>query len=130
MIRLHRRDHRGQSLVEFALILLPLLMLLIGIIDVGRAIHGFNTVANASREAARYAIVDQTSLEVVQTALDSAAGLDLDATDVTFTTCAVKFCQVSVTVSWDYTPVTPLIGELFDPSISSTTSMPVEVVNP
>jgi Flp pilus assembly protein TadG len=129
-MRLHGGERRGQSLVEFALVLLPLLMLLIGIIDVGRAIYGFNTVANASREAARYAIVDQSALEVVQTALDSAAALDLDATDVAFTTCAAKFCQVSVTVSWDYTPVTPLIGDLFNPTISSTTSMPVEVVNP
>jgi Flp pilus assembly protein TadG len=129
-MRIHRGKSRGQSLVEFALVLLPLLMLLIGIIDVGRAIYGFNTVANASREAARYAIVDQTAGEVVQTAVESAAALDLDATDVAFTTCAVKFCQLSVTVSWDYTPVTPLIGDMFNPTISSTTSMPVEVVNP
>ncbi len=129
-MRLHRSRRRGQSLVEFALVLLPLLMLLVGIIDVGRAIYGFNTVANASREAARYAIVDQTAVEVVQTAVESGAALDLDATDVAFTTCAIKFCQVSVTVSWDYVPVTPLIGDLFNPTISSTTSMPVEVVNP
>ena len=124
------RDRRGQSLVEFALIVLPFLMILIGIFDVGRAIYGYNTVANAAREAARYAIVDQTASEVVQVAIDSGAALDLATTDVVFTSCAVKFCQATVTVTWSYTPVTPLIGDLFNPTISSTASMPIEVVNP
>jgi TadE-like protein len=47
----------GQSLVEFALVLPIFLVILIGVVDVGRAVWANNAVANAAREAARYAIV-------------------------------------------------------------------------
>ena len=52
-----RERSSGQSLVEFALVLPLFLLILIGMIDVGRAIWANNSVANAAREAARYAIV-------------------------------------------------------------------------
>jgi hypothetical protein len=45
---------RAQAIVEFALILPILIMLLYGIIEVGRLIFIFSSVANASRQAARY----------------------------------------------------------------------------
>lgn len=54
--RLVRRDGdgaRGQSLVEFALVLTPLLFLLLGIVQFGFIFNSYVTMANASREAAR-----------------------------------------------------------------------------
>jgi Flp pilus assembly protein TadG len=53
----HRSRSTGQSLVEFALVLPLFLVILIGMVDVGRSIWANNSVANAAREAARYAIV-------------------------------------------------------------------------
>ena len=52
------RREAGQELVEFALILPLLLLLFLGIIEFGRAILAYNTIANAAREGARYGIVD------------------------------------------------------------------------
>jgi Flp pilus assembly protein TadG len=52
-----RDDDRGQSLVEFA-ILLPLMLLIItGLFDVARAVWEENTLAYAAREGTRFAIV-------------------------------------------------------------------------
>lgn len=48
---------RGQSLVEFALVLPLFLVMLMAVIDVGRAIWAQNSLAAAAREGARYAIV-------------------------------------------------------------------------
>ena len=48
------RKKRGQAMVEFMLVLPVLLLLLYGIIEVGRLIFIFASVANASRQAARY----------------------------------------------------------------------------
>jgi Flp pilus assembly protein TadG len=48
---------RGQSLVEFALVLPLFLIMLMAVIDVGRAIWAQNSLASAAREGARYAIV-------------------------------------------------------------------------
>lgn len=47
-------SERGQNLVEFALVLLLLLLLLAGVVDLGRAFHSYIVITNASREGARY----------------------------------------------------------------------------
>jgi Flp pilus assembly protein TadG len=52
-----RSRSRGQGLVEFALVLPIFLVILIGMVDIGRAIWANNSVANAAREAARFASV-------------------------------------------------------------------------
>ncbi len=56
MKRLFWRDG-GQALVELSLILPVFLLLIIGILDVSRAIWQENTLAYAAREGTRYAIV-------------------------------------------------------------------------
>jgi Flp pilus assembly protein TadG len=55
MIDAYRTKNRGQAMVEFAIALPILLMLLVGIFEVGRAIFIFSAVTNASREAVRFA---------------------------------------------------------------------------
>ena len=49
------RRLRGQSLVEFALSSVVLLLLVGGLVDIGRAIQVSETLANAAREGARHA---------------------------------------------------------------------------
>lgn len=99
--RLGRARERGQALVEFALIFPVFILLLFGILDLGRAIYAYNTVADAAREGARVAIVNQiqTSPDCAQDrpiqnplaphwsiktcAAQSAISLGIQATDVT-----------------------------------------------
>jgi Flp pilus assembly protein TadG len=52
-----RNRSRGQALVETALILPVFLALLLGIVDMGRAVWATTSLASAAREAARFAIV-------------------------------------------------------------------------
>jgi Flp pilus assembly protein TadG len=62
------RKDRGQSLVEFALILSPLLLLLLGIIQFGFIFNTYVTLTNAAREAARDGsiyVYDRTATEAV-----------------------------------------------------------------
>jgi hypothetical protein len=51
------RHQRGQSLAEFALILTPLLMVLLGIMQMGLVLSAYVTLSNAAREGARAATV-------------------------------------------------------------------------
>jgi Flp pilus assembly protein TadG len=51
------RRGRGQSLVEFALVLGPLTVLLLGVIQLGLVFNSYVTVANATREGARAASI-------------------------------------------------------------------------
>lgn len=48
---------RGQTLVEFAMVLPVLMILLVGTLDLGRVVLANDTVGAAAREATRYAIV-------------------------------------------------------------------------
>ncbi len=134
-----RRDERGQTLVEFALILPIFILLLVGILDLGRAVYAFNTISNASRQAVRVGIVDQ-NLTVIETeAIDHAVSLGLSPAnvDVTFrqpngsaavcVTPVAIACDVEVVVRYQYTAATPIIGNLVGVvDMSSTSRQPVE----
>src|SRR5205823_4816497 len=52
-------DERGVALVEFALVLPLLLLLLLGMIDVGKAVNYWNDETHLANEAARYAAVNK-----------------------------------------------------------------------
>ena len=50
------RFQRSQALIEFALVSPVLLLLLFGIVDIGRAVFYYDTVNHAAREGARTAV--------------------------------------------------------------------------
>jgi len=54
------RAEQGQNILEFALILPLVLVLLLAVVDFGRAIDALIIVTNATREGARHASVDPT----------------------------------------------------------------------
>jgi Flp pilus assembly pilin Flp len=54
-----RRDERGVALTEFALILPILLLLLLGMIDFGKAINYWIDETHLANEAARFAVVNK-----------------------------------------------------------------------
>ena len=55
MLKPIRSDERGANLVEMALVTVLLLMLLAGVVDIGRLFNSWIVITNASREGARYA---------------------------------------------------------------------------
>ena len=130
MINLRRDRGRGQSLVEFALILPIFLLFVFGVLDLGRAVYAYHTISNAAREAARVAMIDQTISHIEDAAMDQAVGLDLEATDITLDwrhasqadvpdSCLsllgeneVASCTVIVRVEYEYRAATPIIGDI------------------
>ena len=144
MIR-RRSERRGQTLVEFALILPVFLLLLMGIFDFGRAVYAYNTISNAARQAVRLAIVDQEPAKIQDLAAQHASSLGIDPSTVTITfvnpdlssgaPCdnvpVLNGCVVEVTVPYTYTAATPLIGNIIGPiSMSATSRLPVERTYP
>jgi Flp pilus assembly protein TadG len=61
--RCQNRARRGTATVEFAVVALPLLILLLGAVDVGQYINTSQAVTNAAREAARRAAQRTTRSE-------------------------------------------------------------------
>ena len=65
-MRLHGRrpGERGQGLVEFALILPPLLLLIIGMLEFSRAWNAKQAITDAAREGARLAVAPDRDPDV------------------------------------------------------------------
>ncbi len=131
------RSESGQSLVEFALAIPVFLLILFGLFDLGRVVYAYNTISNASRESVRVSIVNQTQADVEGEAIKQAVSLGLTNADVTPVyldehggVCATPIavnCLASVTVVYNFTPVTPVIGQIIGTlQITSATEMPVE----
>jgi len=53
-----RRDQRGTAVVEFALVVTPLLLIVFGVIDFGRALNYYNDVTQLAGQGARAAAVN------------------------------------------------------------------------
>jgi len=70
--RRQQADEDGQSLVEFSLILTPLLFLLLGIIQFGFVFNSYVTVSTATREAARIGTIYVYDRTLSQGANDAA----------------------------------------------------------
>ena len=142
----------GQGLVEFAVVLPVILLLFLAIFDFGRAVFAFNTVANAAREGARVAAVDQVlaspdciesmpvedpanphwSIKECAAAAAQALGVPTSAVNVSYAapagstlSCAPALhvgCIASVTVQYSWSAITPVIGGLIGPISISSTS--------
>jgi Flp pilus assembly protein TadG len=53
------RDERGTAVVEFALVLIPLSLIIFGILDFGRALNYYNDLTQLAGQGARAASVNQ-----------------------------------------------------------------------
>ena len=145
-----RNRSRGQSLVEFAFIIPLILLVLFGILDLGRGVFAYNTLAESARQANRLAIVDQDSGRIKAEAVAFAPAIGLSASDVTvcFKTSSTTLrncanpsadscsslrigCFAIVTSSTNFSLITPLLSS-FLPTVqlSSTSIGPIEYVCP
>ena len=105
-LKLLLRSQKGQSLVEFVLLLPVFIIILFGIIEFGRLWETMNVLTSAAREGARVAAV--TSPNVAQATV--AAQNVLSASNVQNVTISVSgpnaANEVIVTVNHNYTPIT------------------------
>lgn len=123
------RDRRGQSLVEFVLVVPVLLLLLLGTIEFGRLWGAKNLVITAAREGARLASLDADDATVtarVQALLDT-EHLDLTSLQVTDPAGPAGMRTVTVTVTSDVSTLFGILPGLDDPtSLSSSVTMRFE----
>jgi Flp pilus assembly protein TadG len=138
-------DRRGQTLVEFALILPIFLVILVGIFDGGRLVFAANTVNNAAREGGREATVNQTLGDIQARAAQHAVSLAIVPADVyvdyrlptdpdnesscdfAVGSAQIFGCIAVVRVEYTYTGATPIIGALIGPiPVTGEVRFPVE----
>ena len=111
----HSRREKGQSLLEFALILPVLLIVLAGVLDLGRIYYSYVAITDAAAEGATYAAMyPQVSDrdEVFQRAQEASRGLVQIDNSMVEVDCpsVASGAPVTVTVSYSFTVATPLIN--------------------
>lgn len=139
-----RSSRRGQGSVEFALALIVVMTLTMGIVDFARAFFMQQTLQTAAANGARRASVCQisdtasppTNTKSVQYAvLQSLMNLGWTGTTVTIayeTGSATVGRQVTVTVTHTYDPATPIVGPIMrgvlgaSPTLTGKTTSTVE----
>jgi Flp pilus assembly protein TadG len=122
----------GQSLVEFTLVLVPLLLILFGILELGLVMFDKVTVVNDAREAARLASVNDASGKTLLG--DAPAGSSLTftcATDPNSGNPAGSFNvgdKITAHVTYVHSFITPLISTILGSTInlSSNATMTLE----
>ncbi len=119
------RRHGGQSMVEFAVLAPIFFLLLLGTIDLGRAVYIYNTISDAAREGARAGIPFDTPLptntQVVAAVQSKLGGGFQLLTDPCAGTPAVAG-------SCPTTPTTPNTGFIwYSPGIGAPGRQPIAV---
>ena len=105
----HKQREKGQSFLEFALILPVLLIILAGVLDLGRLYFSYVTVTDAAAEGAAYAAIHPgDGSEVEERALDS-SNITADEGTVIFESSGDT---VTVTVNYSFTLATPVLNSL------------------
>lgn len=123
-----RRMQRGQDLAEYALALPVVLLLVMGILDLGRVVYTYSTVHNAVRDGARYGIINSGDFAGIETVVrDKAVGLD--QTDLTVTISQPDSETIRVQASYQFLLVSPIAGALMGSNqwqVGSQSTMRVE----
>jgi Flp pilus assembly protein TadG len=112
-----RRKRRGAAVVEFAIVVPIFILLIIGFIELGRALMVQQVLTNASRVGARTAtMLNSTQSEVVNAVSEYADSVSVQSTQVVVTpdpAAAQTGDEVSVTVSVDFANVSWLPAPWF-----------------
>jgi Flp pilus assembly protein TadG len=135
-----KRQFSGQDMVEVALTLPFLLMLIMGIFDLGRVTFIYSTITNISREGARYGVVHGCASDADVIAAVENKSIGIDPNDLSFTiTWNPSDCKpdppgsgtVTVSVTFDFFPLTPFIADILGGgssiTLDATTNMYLEL---
>jgi hypothetical protein len=77
------RNQKGQSIVEFALVLPLLLVILMGIVDFGWVLHHQTQLDHAVRVGARRGAVGETNATIINRMQDGCVSFVLEEEDIT-----------------------------------------------
>jgi Flp pilus assembly protein TadG len=101
-----RRTH-AQSMVEFALVLPILLMIIYGLLEVGRAIFIYSIVTSASRDAVRYGSATGLNVTGGVEYYKDCAGIKAAAQNVDFLSV---IDDANINISYDHGPDTSIFS--------------------
>jgi len=124
------RGQRGSAIVEFTLVALMFFTLVFGLVEFGRALFAYSTIASAAREGVRYATVHGSESKHPATADDISAYVRTKAVGLHNVVVAVMWLPtnapgstVRVQVRYTFTTLLPRLLAFKTIPMSSTSFM-------
>lgn len=111
-----RRQEKGQSLLEFALLVPVLLIILAGVLDLGRLYYIYVSLTDAAAEGVAYAAMHPDDTAEIETRASAASRgfvvLGTDQVGIVCPTCpgALSGDPITVTVNYSFTLATPFLN--------------------
>ncbi|MFD9704934.1 TadE/TadG family type IV pilus assembly protein [Lentzea sp. NPDC059081] len=123
---------RGATAVEVALLMPILLVLVMGIVDFGRALHAQITLTQAAREGVRVAALKQSGAATrTQNAATGLSGVGVSVTSCPAGSAGGASAEVKATYTFSFiTPVGDLAGMLGGASFGSPITLSAKGVMP
>ena len=123
-----RGDRQGVAAVEFAMVLPVFMLLVFGIVEVGRMLMVQQTLVNASREGARRAVLENSTsdsvIETVSACLDGVIDVPVDSISVSPDPAAVRNNQqITVRVAVPFSDVSWLPPFIYKGDLQASTTM-------
>lgn len=116
---------RGQTLLEFALILPLMLLLIFALVDFGRGFYTWLIVTNGAREGARVGATQQDYNTIMARINEATGTLDQSRMTVTLTNVqGPRGDPITVEIRYDFdwvTPVGPLLNIVSGGNLSNVT---------
>ncbi len=129
----YKRKEKGQSLVEFVLILPVLFIILAGVLDLGRLYFAYVAVTDAAAEGAAYAAIRPDDTDgIVDRAQDASRWLsenDGGLVEIEPLPIIVALGEpVTVTVSYTFTLATPFISAMVPDGVLMLRAVATEAI--
>jgi Flp pilus assembly protein TadG len=126
------KREKGQSLVEFALLVPVLLIILAGVLDLGRLYYVYVTITDAASEGATYAAIHpEDSDEICVRAQEASRGLvqieEADQVEVEYSSLTAG-APVTVTVNYPYKVLTPFMNVIVPDGVLQLRAVATEVI--
>ena len=123
------KNEKGQSLVEFALLVPILILILMAVIEFGFMFNTYITINNASREGARLGSLGASDGEVALRVLEASPNLPAENFTISITPGnRNRGDMIRVSIQYDYQIITPIMSTVLNPliDIEAETVMRVE----
>ncbi len=124
------KEQKGQSLVEFALLLPLLLLLICGIVDMGRLLFAFVSLNMTAQEAVRLGGLGKDDEEIISYARNHVRVGDASEMEVDISpgqSTRKSGGNITVTLTYSLPLVTPLMTQIIpDPVLSANSTIRVE----
>lgn len=124
------KEQKGQSLVEFALLLPLLLLLICGVVDLGRLLFAYVSLNMTAQEAVRLGGLGKEDAEIISYSKNHVRVGDASELKVTISpeqSTRKSGENITVTLTYSLPLITPLMTKIIpDPVLSANSTIRVE----